>query len=233
MSRIVLDKGKQKSFLEKAHKESGLDWSSIANICNVSERTVRDWRRGKFYMKYESAQVLSKEASIPLCQSREILPDYWSTRKAAAIGAKRRYKIYGNPGTPEGRRKGGINSQKKFRENPKYAEKLGIKIRKIIKKPKNSSALSEFIGILLGDGGITDYQVIITFNRETDKHHSIYTQKLSKRLFGIASSIISRKNDKGDNIVMSSKSLVEFLLKKGLKVGHKIHNKIDIPYWTG
>ena len=169
MSRIVLDKGKQRDFLNRVHEEGTLDWPRVAGICNICERTLRDWRREKLYMKYEAARALSKETSIHFCQPKKILPDYWSTKKAASIGARRRYKKYGNPGTSEGRRKGGIKSQKKFRENPEYAKKLGIKVRKVIKKPEKSVALSEFIGILLGDGGITNSQVTITFNRKTDK----------------------------------------------------------------
>ena len=233
MSRIVLDSGRQKAFLDKANKECDLDWSDIAHICGICERTLRDWRREKFYMKYEAAQALSKETSIPLRYPKEILPDHWNVQRIASIGAKRKYAIYGNPGTAEGRKKGGINSQRKFRENPDYAKRLGVKIRKPIRKPKNSSALAEFIGILLGDGGITDHQVTIAFNRETDKRHSVYTQKLLKRLFGIPSSIISRrfKNDKSDRIAVYSVNLVEFLLKKGLKAGNKIYAGIDIPPW--
>ena len=65
MSRIVLDKGKQKKFLERVHKESALNWSDIASICRVSERTIRDWRCEKFYMKHEAAQALFKKTSVP------------------------------------------------------------------------------------------------------------------------------------------------------------------------
>lgn len=233
MSRIVLSKGKQRDFLNRVRKETRLDWSEIASICGICERTVRDWRRERFYMKYESAQALFRKTSIPFCKPKEILPDYWSAKRIASIGGKKRYEIYGNPGTPEGRRKGGVTTQRKLRENPDLARKIGIKVRKIIKKPENSALLSEFVGILLGDGGMSNYQIVITFNSQTDKQHSIYIQNLIKRLFGIPSSIILRKwsNDKANNIVISSKNLVDFLLKKGLKVGHKINNKIDIPDW--
>lgn len=233
MSRIVLDKGCQRTFLNRVYAKSGLDWSHIANICSVSERTIRDWRREKFYMKYESAQALSEKTSVSLWRSKKILPDYWNTKKAAPIGAKRRYEIYGNPGTVEGRKKGGINSQMKFRKNPDYAKNLGIKIKKIIHKPKDSSDLAEFIGILLGDGGLTEYYATVSLNRETDKEYSLYVQKLIRKLFGILSSIISgkSKNDKADRIVVYSKDLIEFLLDKGLDTGNKMHNKVNIPYW--
>jgi len=232
MSRIVFKKGKQKEFLDKVQNKSKLEWFDIAHLCNVSERTLRDWRREKFYMKYESAKILSRKSAIILCRPKNILPDYWSTKKAAPIGAKRRYRMYGNPGTPEGRKKGGVNSQIKFKKNPEYAKKLSFKIRKIIKKPKHSSSLSEFIGILLGDGGMTKYQVVITFNRETDAEHASYIRKMIKKLFNIKSSVISNSgNDKASNIVISSRSLVDFLFKKGIAIGNKLRKNIDIPQW--
>lgn len=58
-------------------------------------------------------------------------------------------------------------------------------------------------------------------------------QKLFEGLFGISSSVVSDKdiNDKSGNIVISSKSLVEYLLKKDLKIGNKLYNKVDIPQW--
>ena len=134
-------------------------------------------------MKYEAVHRLTKASSISMGTYKKILPDYWSTKKAGAIGARKRYKIYGNPGTPEGRKRGGINSQRKFQENTVYTNKAGFIVRKHIKTPGLSINLAEFIGILLGDGGITAHQVAISFNRETDKEHSVYIQKLINNLY--------------------------------------------------
>lgn len=233
MSRIVFYKGEQRKFLDKVHREKKLNWSGIADICGISQRTLRDWRKEKFYMKYETAQMLAKETSVSLYPPKKILPDYWSTKKASPIGAKIRYKIYGNPGTAEGRKRGGINSQRKFQENNGSVKELKFKIRKHIKIPNTSSKLAEFIGIILGDGGMTSNQLVITFNKETDKQHSIYMQSLIKELFGISSSIVhpGSYKDKADNIVVSSRNLIEFLLKKNLGIGNKIRNRADIPAW--
>ncbi len=233
MSRIVFYKGQQREFLDKIRREKELDWSGMADICDITQRTLSDWRKEKFYMKYETAQMLAEETSIPLPPPKKILPDYWSTKKASPVGAKIRYEIYGNPGTAEGRKKGGINSQRKFQENSDYAKELGFKIRKSIKIPRTSSDLAEFIGIILGDGGITSNQLVVTFNRETDRQHSIYIQRLIKELFGISSSIVhpGYYEDKADNIVVSSRNLIEFLLKKNLSIGNKVRNQADIPAW--
>lgn len=233
MSRIIFYKGKQKEFLDNVRREKELDWPGIANICGISQRSLRDWRKEKCYMKYETAQMLAKKTSIPLYTPKKILPEYWSTKKAAPLGAKKRYEIYGNPGTAEGRKRGGINSQRKFQENSGYAKIIRFKIRKPIKIPSESSKLAEFIGIILGDGGITANQLAVTFNRETDKQHSIYIQKLIKELFDVSSSILRRNSykDKADNIVVYSRNLIDFLLKKDLRIGSKIRNLADIPAW--
>ncbi|MBL7157830.1 MAG: LAGLIDADG family homing endonuclease [Candidatus Omnitrophica bacterium] len=233
MSRIILTKGKQKEFLENVNRKNRMNWPYIANLCNVSKRTIRDWRNEKFYMKYESAITLSEKANIPLRKSRRIMPEYWNTKKAASKGGRKRYELYGNPGTSEGRKKGGINSQRKFQENPALWRKLGIKIKENIKKPVNSAKLSEFIGIVLGDGTISDYFVAISFDASSDRKYSHYVKELIKEVFEIPPSTIMRDPlyDNSGRIVVYRKNLVEFLLKKGLKKGDKIRNKTNIPLW--
>lgn len=233
MSRIVLEKERQREFLNKVHDKSGLGWDSIAEICHVCGRTVRDWRREKYNMNYETLLKLHEQFQITTPKIIKILPEFWSTKKAAKLGAIRRNKLYGNPGTPEGRRKGGLAAMEKFHADPSYAKKIGIKMRRKIKIPANSPKLSEFIGILLGDGGMTPYQVAITVNSETDRDYATYIGNFIKELFDIMPKIKLRnnRNEKTCDIIMSSKNLIEFLTKKGLKVGHKINNKIDIPVW--
>jgi hypothetical protein len=81
--------------------------------------------------------------------------------------------------------------------------------------PSYSTEISELSGIMLGDGGISDYQVIITLN-----------------LFGITPSLYYRKTASAVHIVVSRKGLVEFLVNTcGLVKGHKIKNQASIPDW--
>ncbi|MFA5335753.1 MAG: LAGLIDADG family homing endonuclease [Candidatus Omnitrophota bacterium] len=152
---------------------------------------------------------------------------------AARSGALRRYELYGNPGTADGRIKGGTISQRQFQDNPEQAKLSGFKIRKDIKRPKRSELLAEFIGIMLGDGGMSKYQVHITFNREQDKEYADYVGNIVKKLFSVPSIIVSGgKNDKGDDVVVSSRNLVEYLQHfTGLKEGDKIRNKASVPSW--
>ena len=162
------------------------------------------------------------------------MPEYWSTKKASRLGAIRRNELYGNPGTPEGRRKGGTSTCKKFFSDPILAEKMRFKLRKKMQQPVESALLAEFAGILLGDGGIRGgHQVTISYNTKTDKKYAGFIQEAIGKLFGFSSSIYPRKGANGADIVISSVNLVEFLADKNiLKKGNKIINQIDIPKWV-
>jgi len=226
-----MPKGRQGEFLNRVREVTNFKWDVIGRLSNVHQRSLRDWRREKYNMNYEALLNLHKVSKVPIPKGIKVLPEYWSVNKASKIGAVMRYGLYGNPGTPKGRRKGGVNSQIKFRRNPEYAKKIGVKVRKYIKQPPFCSLLAEFVGIILGDGGISDYQISITFNRQTDREYSLFLQKIVKRLFSISSSVISTKSDKGDNVVISSKSLVEFLENMGFKRGSKVRHQINLPVW--
>ncbi|MBU1726047.1 MAG: hypothetical protein KJ880_00220 [Candidatus Omnitrophica bacterium] len=149
------------------------------------------------------------------------------------LGALRRYALYGNPGTPEGRIKGGKRGCEFFRLHPGLARKSGFVIRKEIKTPLRSSELAAFIGIMLGDGSIrSKYQFTISFNYKTDHEYAEYVARLIKRMFAVDYTILRRKGCLGADIIVSSASAVDFLLSQGLKVGNKIKNQVDIPEWV-
>lgn len=231
--RIKLLKGEQRRFLNNVAKKTGFSWDTISRLSSVCKRTFFDWRREKHQMAYEALLKLQKISEIPSPKNIKILPEYWSTKKAARLGAMRRYELYGNPGTPEGRRKGGMASRKRFLSDPIFAEKMRFKLRKKMQYPSESLFLAEFAGLLLGDGGIRgDHQVTVSFNTKTDKEYANYIQALIGKLFGFSSSIYPRKRTNGADIVISSVNLVEFLADKNiLKRGNKIANRINIPNW--
>lgn len=53
-------------------------------------------------------------------------------------------------------------------------------------------------------------------------------------MFSAPSVIVSGgENDKGDDIVISSRNLVEYLQSTGLKEGDKIRNRARVPSWVG
>jgi intein/homing endonuclease len=155
-----------------------------------------------------------------------------SYSQRAHLGAVRRYELYGNPGTPEGRSKGGRRACEFFRSHPKVARQRGFSTLKGINRPPRSAELAKFIGIMLGDGGISSkYQLRVSFNYKTDREYGEYVARLIKRLFAVEHRIVKRKDCLGADIIVSSAHVIDFLLKQGLKSGNKIANQIDIPEW--
>lgn len=148
------------------------------------------------------------------------------------LGGLKRISLYGNPGTLEGRSKGGRKTVKFFKENPALARKSGFIIRKQINYPQKCKELAELFGIILGDGGLPgNHQLKISFNSRTDKEYSVFLEKILGKLFLINCHVHPRKNCNGSDIVVSSSNLIEFLLRNGLVAGNKIKNQVDIPHW--
>ena len=152
--------------------------------------------------------------------------------KKSRLGGLRCIEMYGNPGTSEGRSKGGRRACEFFRLHPDLARQRGFVTLKEIKIPPRSVELAKFIGIMLGDGGIrSKYQLTISFNYKTDREFAEYVTRLIKRLFAVEHIISKRKDSLGADIIISSASVIDFLLKQGLKAGNKIKNQVDIPAW--
>jgi hypothetical protein len=231
--RVKLLKGEQRKFLDKAAKKTGLSWNEISRLSGICRRSFFDWHREKYYMTYEALLKLQKISRIGIPKNIKVLSEYWSTKKAARLGAMRRYELYGNPGTLEGRRKGGLISSKKFHSDPEYAKRRSFKLRKRINYPKETSSLAEFVGIMLGDGGIRNsYQITISFSTETEKLYAKYIQLLINELFSLSSCIHLNKKFKAADIVVSSRSLVEFLEQKlENKKLNKNLSQSDVPNW--
>ena len=104
--------------------------------------------------------------------------------------------------------------------------------RKRILYPRESSKLAEFIGIMIGDGGInSDWQIVVSLGTKTDMEYGDYIESLVLKLFGLSVHKRIRKKYGTLNLVVSSVNLVEFLLDKGLVRGNKIEQKIDLPNW--
>jgi len=183
-------------------------------------------------MDLASLKSLLSLTKIPMPRSIEILEDYWSAKKYCRIGALKRFQMYGALGTLEGRRKGGLASQRLRIMNPALALQSGFVIRKKIHDPGYSLELAEFMGIMLGDGGLSNYQLNITLNSQSDKEYLSYVEGLIEKLFHIRSTVLFRKNEIAARIVASGKNLVELLKKYGLKVGNKVRQSVDVPAWV-
>jgi len=135
-------------------------------------------------------------------------------------------RLYGNPGTAEGRKLGGIRSVAAQKKNP-----TGFVLLRHISFPRESVELAELFGILAGDGHINEYQVSMTTNSETDLEHALFVKSLFEKLFKIPVSFSLRKNQKACTVFISSKEAARFLVEKGACKGNKILGNIHMPEW--
>lgn len=101
----------------------------------------------------------------------------------------------------------------------------------MIRVPPEDEQLAEFVGIVLGDGSISNHQVRIALNRATDRAYGSYVVDLAGGLFDVT---VAASEPGGENVLyltMSATNLVEFLVGKGLSRGNKIKQQVDIPEW--
>lgn len=203
------------------------NWNRIAINQKVTARTLRDWRKGNLTIPETSFKDLLKISELKSKNlSLRFLPDHWHIAHASRKGAKRRMELYGNLGTPEGRKKGGIASLKTHNKI-----NTGFVTLKEINIPQRNALLAEFLGILIGDGHLSKYQVEITTNSLTDLQHAKFIKKVLYDLFQVKSKITLRKNENSVSIVASSKKLVEVLNYYGMPMGNKIKKGLKVPPW--
>lgn len=217
-------------FLEKIVERSNKSIEQLALFSGVSSRTFRDWRREKFLAPLETLQKLSKKFDVPLPRG-EVLDSYWYVKKGASRGARKRLEMYGPPGTPEGRVKGGKVSQERRREDPEKYRALGCNVAKVFKTPAHSPKLAELVGIFLGDGGLDKYQAKISLSALVDREYSYFVTDLFQSVFGVRPTLYEREDDHTITLVFSGVQFVDNLEKIGLMRGDKMLNKIKIPDW--
>lgn len=119
-------------------------------------------------------------------------------------------------------------------KNPSGGNTIKINI------PSESVELSEFYGIMLGDGNLTikkeykigTYQIRIVGDSRNDKEHLMsYVKPMIEKLFRIKVVYWKAKNQNALVLVVTSKELASFLENKGFKSGDKIRNQLTIPDW--
>jgi intein/homing endonuclease len=104
--------------------------------------------------------------------------------------------------------------------------------RKKVRLPEHSELLAEFFGIMMGDGGINNnWQANISINSITDAAYAIRIVEMIETLFKIRPSQFKRKERNCIRIVISSTTIVDFLVEHGLVRGNKLKNGLSIPSW--
>lgn len=231
MVRLVLDKVNQKRFLIEVCKRLGMGANQVGGMLGMSGRNFRDWINGKLLPTKVAIEKLSEKSGVetpPIIEERE---EWWSGRVNGPIGGKQRFKKYGNTLTLEDKIKGGRNSQVRRLENPDYYRALGCKIPNNFRVPERSSMLAEFVGIVLGDGGITNEQCEITLHVLDDIEYAKHVKILVDELFGANASICSYPKHRVIKVVVSGVKFVEILESFGLRRGNKVKHQVDIPDW--
>lgn len=229
--RVKFPRGPQRVFLDEVLRVTGATAADLASRIGVCARTVRDWRRERWQMDQRSLQRLCQATNTPLPDGITLLPEHWSVAKASRLGGRRHATLYGSPATAAGRSLGGRRSQQLFRMNPEYFQWRGVVARKALLKPPLSADLAEFVGIVLGDGGIRRWQVTVSCN-QLDEAYAQYVGQLVTKLFGIDVGISVDCKNHTASVVISSVELVEFLKSIGLTVGNKVRQQVDLPSWV-
>lgn len=214
-----------KVFLAQAHKNSALTFAQIAKVVNLHPRTLRDWSRGKYKPKLEVLEKIAKQFKITLPPINRHLDDFWYTVEGGKIGGRKVMEKYGLVNHSQEAR---IRAAKKAMKTRMESGDKFYAAKEII-FPKESESFAEFIGIVLGDGGVSSRQVIITLNKKDDKEFSQYVYSLIKSLFGVKAAIIEREST--NSIVISRTKLVDFLKGMGLCIGSKVRQQVDVPEW--
>lgn len=226
VKRVLFPRNKQRSFIINAKIKLNISDKSMANLLKISQRTLTDWKKEKYIISLPAVKILASKTKINIPKETKILPAFWSVKKAAQLGAKATIKKYGKICTNERKRKKGWRSW--WESKGRFLKGAPTQPKKIY-LPKKSENLAEFVGIMIGDGGITDYQLTITLNKITDKKYTKFVYDLINELFKTK----ARKNYRQSvvNLQISRKNLVTYCLLLGLKKGNKIKQKVDIPDW--
>lgn len=224
--RAVFPPGKQRVFLECINQD--LTVAMMARISSCSERTVRDWRREKFSMPLTAVHALSARTHVPVPKNIRSRDAYAHTKRASRMGAAATIQKYGRIPRDEEHRKERWRvwweSTGRFKKNP-------ILESKTIHLPDRDAELAEFIGIMMGDGGISEYQIVITLHHIDDLEYAAFVARLIKKLFKVTPSIYHSPKNSVNDIAVSRKELVRHLHELGLPIGNKVKQQFDIPAW--
>ncbi|MFA6076515.1 MAG: LAGLIDADG family homing endonuclease [Candidatus Paceibacterota bacterium] len=118
--------------------------------------------------------------------------------------------------------------------------RLGIKTQPHLKKnylkkridvripDKYSEDLAEFFGIMLGDGHISHFQVVVSLGNKEEKYAE-YVKSLIKKIFKTNVKISLRSKGYRD-VYLGSVAITSWLLKEGL-VHNKVKSQVDVPMW--
>jgi hypothetical protein len=207
---------------------TNLPVKTMAEVCNCAERTIRDWKREKFLMDYEALLALCRYTRSPKPKVKKV-PRYRHLSEAGRKGGEVVYAKYGRVPTDSARR---LSAWRKWWKAEGQYKQNTILVRKVVKRPRRSVFLAEFVGVMLGDGGISGRQLTVTLHAIDDREYGKYISSLITKLFDVPASVRRKRASVANDYVVSRTDLVDFCVEElGLVRGHKIEKGADVPDW--
>lgn len=227
--RAIIAPSEQTHFLKSVRRQLNLTWREMAKVCRVSERTLYRWINEESPMYYETLLFLHEQSGVSLPTIIEIITEKERQRRAG----QKRIELYGNPGTPEGRSKGGRRLWQLRREHPDLYPLPPVPIgwnKKQILTPLQCPLLAEFACILLGDGHIGDKEIYINLHGTYEIEYAEAVALLFKELFKLEATIEVRR-DHTRRVRVWSVALIDYLESIGLCRGNKVKQQVGVPTW--
>lgn len=203
--------------------------SKIAREMRLNRKTFDGWITGKTTIPLAVYDRLLKKTDISF-ESRGIvfLPDNWHNSDAGKKGGLITGSQYEkNFGTTEGRIKGGKISAILHKEK----EGTNFKILREYNTPRYCDDYAELLGILFGDGHLSQYQVSVMTNSKTDLQHIEFIKGLFRELFSIDAALRFKKGQNAVELLVYSKVIVDFINGSGMPIGNKLDAGLRIPDW--
>lgn len=222
--RAIFKKGRQKQFIRDL--ETKLSLKEMAALCACSTRTIRDWRREKFHMQRDCVRKLCRSSGIRMPKI-EVRNQYAHLSAAGEKGYAAVIKKFGvmprNEELRKRRWKQWWSSYGQFHALPFQPQEIHM--------PRKSAKLAEFIGIMMGDGGMSKYQATITLHHTDDREYIEFVSQHIERLFLIKPRVYHYPLDSVFDLTVSRLNLVQYLHSLGLPIGNKVKQQFDIPEW--
>ena len=233
--RVQFPNSKQRVFVEQAMQHLGLSEVELGALLGVHRRTVNDWKREKTLMPLPVLEKLCEKMSIAIPSDVEVKEPFWHIQNASKLGHRALMEKYG---APFHLRIDQEYRKEKWREwwekEGKFTATFGsISRPKDFIKPQFSQDLAEFVGIMLGDGGITQYQLKVTLSSLVDAEYSEYVQGLIQNLFSVPVFLRQYPRHNFLTLTVSRVGVVYYCNEVlGLHIGNKLKQGLDIPDWV-
>ena len=215
--------------VEAKFKQQDRTWSQVASEVGVTPRTLLAWRKADNLTNLYALRIIQVLSGVAPPRYT-LLPFFWSTKKAAKLGGESVMRKYGRVPVSEGKRK------ENWRvwwdaEGYRLVDTPIGKTKKVI-LPVRSADIAEWVGIVSGDGGMTNYQITITSHSVDDREYQQFLVKFIYKLFGVHASTAINRNYKAVSTRVSRKLLVDYCVSRlGLRTGNKVRRQIGIPSW--